>query len=203
MKLYYTPGACSLAVHVALREAGLEFGLERVDLAAKQLARGGDFLAVNPRGYVPVLELADGSRHTEAVALLQYVAEIAEPGALLGATGSRERFAALQWLAFATSELHGRLGKLWHGNLPEPMAVRYRELVLSRIGDLDAQLARTPWLAGDRFSVADAYAFTLLGWCRFIAMDLGGFSSIGPWLGRVAARPAVQAALRAEGLLPA
>ena len=196
MKLYYSPGACSLAVHIALREAGRDFDLARVDLSTHRLADGSDYRAISPRGYVPLLELDDGSRHTEANALLQYVADSAGQ---LPAPGSRERLEVTGWLAFVSTELHKTLGWLWRPDLPEAMRGIVLEVLGRRLKELDARLGQQEWLTGG-FSVADAYCFTVLGWTKVLSVDLSPYPHVQKYLGRVAARPAVVAALKAEGL---
>src|SRR5947209_1349778 len=156
MKLYYTPGYCSLAVHIALREAGAAFTLEKVDTTAP------DFRQINPRGYVPVLELDDGSRHTEAAALLQYVGDLAPAPGLLPPAGSRERFQVLQWLTFISSELHKVFSPwLFHKETADSTRKAVKEKIAARFAELDAHLAGNEWLAGRTFTVADAYAFAI------------------------------------------
>lgn len=202
MKLYYAPAYCSQAVHIALREAGLAFELVQVDTVAARASDGADFRAINPRGYVPVLELDDGSRHTEVAALLQYVGDLAPATGLMPAAGSRERFEVLQWLTFVSSELHkGFSPWLFHKDTADSTRRAVRDRLKLRIGDVDARLADRAWLVGDRFTVADAYAFTILGWAPMVGMGLSPWPHVQAWRDRVRARPAVRAALRAEGLL--
>lgn len=200
MKLYYTPGACSLAVHVALREAGAAFQLVRVDLAAQELEGGGDFAAANPRGYVPVLELEDGTRCTEAAALLQHIADTHPSARLLAPPGARERLHAVQWLTFIATELHPRFGWLWRKDTPEATRKACLDLLSLRLAELDKVLGQREYLAGAAFSVADAYCFAVASWIPMVGMSLGDFPSLATYLGRIAARPAVRAALVAEGL---
>lgn len=200
MKLYFSPGTCSLAVHIALREAGLAPQLAKVDLMTHRLDSGEDFRAINPRGYVPVLELDDGSRHTEAAALLQYLGE-RNPGSGLLPQDPGARFQTLQWLTFISSELHKTFGPLWHKETPDAARKDAKDKLAGRFAELDGTLARRQWVAGDSFTAADAYAFAIVGWTRLLGISLQPYPNVGAWLGRVAARPAVNAALVAEGLV--
>ncbi len=200
MKLYYAPGACSLAVHIALREVGVPFDLAAVDLARHTTADGGDFYAVAPRGYVPVLELADGSRHTEGAALLQHVADLDPSQALIGTPGPPRRLAVVQWLTFVSTELHKVFSPwLWHKETAESTRQSVKDKLAARFAELEALFARQPWLTGD-YSVADAYAFTVINWANLLALPLTPYPNLKAYLERVAARPKVQEALRAEGL---
>lgn len=203
MKLYYSPGACSLAVHIALREAALAFDLVEVDLAKCTYSRAESFRAVNPRGYVPVLELDDGSRHTEVTALLQHVAELAHSGSLLPRTGSAERLQVLQWLTFASTELHGPFGWLWRRDTAESTRLACEKKLKARLAELDRLLGMRRYVAGNEFSIADAYCFTAANWAPHVGISLGDFPSLGAYLARIGDRPAVRVALAAEGLLRA
>jgi len=201
MKLYYAPAACSLAVHIALREVGAAFDTVAVDLMKHTTADGGDFRAISPRGYVPLLELDDGSRHTEGAALLQYVADLDPSQALIGAPGSPRRLAVLEWLAFVGSELHkGFSPWLWHKETADSTRQAVKDKLAVRFAELDALLAKQPFLAGE-YSVADAYAFTIVNWSRLLALPLTPWPHLEAYLDRVAARPAVRDVMRAEGLL--
>jgi glutathione S-transferase len=200
MKLYYTPGACSLAVHMALREAGQSPQLIRVDLAKRRTDNGEDFDHVNPRGYVPVLELDDGSVHTEAAALLQW---IGERHSLLPAHGSPARMEALEWLAFIATELHKGFGPLFNPAADPATREATIARLLRRFGSVERHLAERDWLAGKGFSVVDAYAFSILGWGQLFKLDLSPFPRVLAYLQRIGQRPAVLAALEAEGLVPA
>jgi len=201
MKLYFSPAACSLAVHIALREAGIAPDLLAVDLATHRLADGTDYLQVNPRGYVPLLELDDGSRHTEVAALLQYVGDSA-PGAGLLPAGIPDRLAVLEWLTFVSSELHKVFSPwLWHKETADSTRKAVKEKLALRFAELDALLANRGFLAGARFTVADAYAFTILRWAPMLGIKLQPYPQLEAYLQRIAARPAVQAALQAEGLV--
>jgi len=200
MKLYHAPGACSLAVHIALREAGLPFDLVKVDLATHRLDDGSDYTLIAPRGYVPLLELDDGSRHTEAAALLQYVADSAPQANLLGEAGSRRRFEILQWLTFVGSELHKTFSPwLWHKETAESTRAAVKDKLAARFAELDRHLASHDYLAGD-FSVADAYCFTIVNWANFLSLSLKPYPQLQAYLTRVASRPRVRDALAAEGL---
>lgn len=201
MKLYYAPGACSLAVHIALRETGRSFDLVAVDLARHTLPDGSDFRAVSPRGYVPLLEFDDGQRHTEGAALLQHLAD-AQPGRpLIGEPGTDRRLAVSEALAFVASELHKVFSPwLWHKETAESTRQAVKARLADRFAELDALFARQDFIAGD-YSVADAYAYAILNWTSFLGLPLTAHPHLKAYLQRVAARPAVQAALEAEGLL--
>lgn len=200
MKLYYSPGACSLAVHIALREIDAEFDGVPVDLIQHTTADGADFFDISPRGYVPLLQLDDGSRHTEAAALLQYVADLEPKQALIGPTGSARRLAVIEWLTFVSTELHKTFSPLWHKETAESTRQTAKDRLATRFSELDARLARQDYLASE-YSVADAYAFTIVNWANFLALPLTPYPHLKAYLDRVSLRPKVQAALRAEGLL--
>ncbi|MCE9657324.1 MAG: glutathione transferase GstA [Burkholderiales bacterium] len=201
MKLYYSPAACSLAVHIALREIGASFDPVAVDLARHTTADGGDYFAVSPRGYVPVLELDDGSRHSEAAALLQYVADLDPDGALIGAPRSARRVAVVEWLTFVSTELHKVFSPwLWHKETAASTQQAAKQKLAARFAELDALLATRDYLAGE-YSVADAYAFTIVRWADYLAVPLAPYPHLKAYLARVAERPAVLEAMRVEGLL--
>ncbi|HJV67727.1 glutathione binding-like protein [Ideonella sp.] len=200
MKLYYAPAACSLAVHIALHEVGARFDTAAVDLATHQLADGSSYLDIAPRGYVPLLELDDGTRHTEAAALLQHVADLDPAQALIGEPGTARRLAVTEWLAFVSTELHKVFSPwLWHKETADSTRRAVKDKLAQRFAELDARLAHTNFLAGD-YSVADAYAYTIVSWSDYLGIPLTPYPSLKAYLARVAARPAVQAARRAEGL---
>jgi glutathione S-transferase len=204
MKLYHAPGACSQAVHIALREAGLPADLVRVDLATHRLEDGADYFAINPRGYVPLLELDDGSRHTEVAALLQYVGDLAPATSLMHAAGTRERFEVLKWLTFVSSELHKVASPwLWHKETADSTRAACKDKLALRFTELDKLLATRPYLAGEQFTVADAYCFVIASWGPMLGVRLAPYSHLQAYLERIAARPAVRAALVAEGLAKA
>ena len=200
MKLYYASGACSLAVHIALKEVGAAFEAVAVDLVKHTTADGADFFAISPRGYVPLLEFADGSRHTEGAALLQVVADLDPAQALIGAPGSARRLATLEWIAFVATELHKPFGWLWHKETAESTRQAVKDKLAVRFAELDAHLAAHDFLAGD-YGVADAFAFTIVNWCRFLAIPLTKYPKLEAYLERVAARPKVREAMAVEGLL--
>lgn len=200
MKLYYSPGACSLAPHIALEESGLPYTSERVDLRAHTYAGSASYYDVNPKGYVPVLELDDGQRFTEAAVILLYIAD-RKPGTLAPVLGSIERYRLMEWLNFIATEVHKGLSPLWKPTTPDA----YKPVLLDAVGRrfdfiVDA-LRGKPFLTGERFTVADAYLFTIANWHTFLKFDLGRWPALVQFQARVAARPAVQSVLRAEHLL--
>ncbi|HEY0148493.1 MAG TPA: glutathione transferase GstA [Allosphingosinicella sp.] len=203
MKLYFTPGACSLAPHIVAREAGLDFELAKVDLAAKTLEDGSDYLAVNPKGSVPALALDEGLVLTEAAVLVQYLADRAPAANLLPAAGTIERYVAQEWLNFIATELHKGFGPLWKKDTPAEVRESTKAVLATKFAYLDRILAERPHLTGESFSAADAYAFTVLSWAKFMAIDLGRWTHLTAYLARVGARPKVREALIAEGLLSA
>jgi glutathione S-transferase len=202
MKLYYAPAACSLAPHIVLAEAGLAHELVRVDLRTHTLPDGSDYKTVNPKGYVPALELDDGTFLTEAAVILQFIAD-RNPGTLAPAFGSTERYRLMEWLNFIATELHKGFGPLWKPNTP----AEYRTIVIDALGKrfdfIAPVLAAQPYLTGERFTIADAYLFTILNWSKILKVDLAKWPSLGQYLDRVATRPRVQQALREEHLLKA
>jgi glutathione S-transferase len=200
MNLYFSPGACSLSPHIVLREAGLPFSATQVDLKTKAIKGGGDFRAVNARGYVPVLELDSGARLAEGPAIIQYVADQVPQKKLAPAHGSFERYQLQEWLNFITSELHKQFSPLFDPAFPEEQKARQRDKLASRFDWIVAQLGGRDYLMGE-FTVADAYLFTVLNWCQWTGIDLGRWPALQAYVARVAARPAVQAALKAEGLV--
>jgi glutathione S-transferase len=200
MKLYYSPGACSLAPHIVLHELGSPYELEKVDLAAKKTETGADFTAVNDKGYVPTLDLGQGEILTEVSTILQYLADKAGNSGLLPNFGTMDRYRAMETLNFVASELHKGIGGLFNPSMPEDGKKAIIERLQRRLAWLDAQLAKKPYLLGDSYSVADAYAFTVLGWSKWVNVDLSPYAHIVAYLDRVGSRPAVQAALKKEGL---
>ena len=201
MKFYYANATCSLAVHAALRATGTPFEAIAVDLATHRTAGGGDYYAVSPRGYVPLLEFDDGSRHTEGAALLQWVADRDPARALIGEPGSARRLAVLEWLAFVASELHKPFSWLWHKETAESTRDTVKAKLATRFAEMDALLATRAFLAGADPSVADFYGFAVVNWCRYLAIPLAAYPALEAWLGRVQAQPAMTAAMTAEGLL--
>jgi glutathione S-transferase len=199
MKLYYSPGACSLAPHIVSREAGLAIDLVKVDLMTHKTETGADYFAINPRGYVPALEI-DGELHTEVAALVQYLAEQAPGSTLLPPAGTMERFRVQQWLAFVSSELHKTFSPwLWHKETAESTRAAVKDKLAARFAELDRHFASHDYLAGD-FSVADAYCFTIVNWANFLSLSLKPYPQLQAYLTRVASRPRVRDALAAEGL---
>ena len=201
MKLYYAPGACSLAPHIALCEAGLPHRLEKVDLATKKTEAGADYAEINPKGYVPALALEDGQVLTEVSAVVQYVADQAPGSGLAPPPGAPERYKLLEWLGFAATELHKGFAPLWRPDTPDAYKPVVRDGLAKRFGYLDGQLVDRDHLLGPGFTVADAYCFTVLNWTNLHGIDLAPFPNVGAYVGRVAARPKVQQAMREEGLI--
>lgn len=200
MKLYYSPGACSLAPHIVLNELGQPYDLEKVDLAAKKTETGADFTAINGKGQVPTLDLGKGEFLTEVATILQYLSDKAQNAKLLPAFGSMERYRAMETLNYVASELHKGIGGLFNPAMPEEGKKAIIARVQRNLGWLDKQLASKPYLLGENYSVADAYAFTVLSWTNFVNIDLSPYAHIVAYLDRVGQRPAVQAALKKEGL---
>ncbi|MFO1339598.1 MAG: glutathione transferase GstA [Burkholderiaceae bacterium] len=200
MKLYYSPGACSLSPHIVLREAGLDFSLALASTKTKKLADGTDYLTINPKGQVPLLELDDGQRLSEGPAIVQYIADLAPAKGLAPAAGSMARYRLMEWLNFITSELHKSFSPLFNPAMPEDGKAVYRARLLDRLGWVDSQLEGKAYLMGDQFTVADAYLFTVSNWCGAVNLDISGLKHLAAYRARVAARPAVQAAMEAEGL---
>jgi glutathione S-transferase len=200
MKLYMKPGACSLAPHIALREAGLPFELIKVDLARKRTEDGRDFLEVNPKGQVPALVLDDGPVLTENAVILQYLADRAPEAGLLPPAGSLARYRTLEWVNLAATELHKGFSPLFRTNTPEAYRQILIETLHARLALLDQRLSEGPYLAGDDFTIADAYAFTVARWAKPMGIDLAAWAELPPYMERVAGRPAVRDALAAEGL---
>jgi len=199
MKLYYAPGACSLAPHIALRETGLPFDLVKVDLPNKRTEDGEDYKAINPKGAVPALGLDDGSVLTENAAILQYIAD--QGGAdLMPPMMSMKRYRVLEWLNYIATELHKGFGPLWNPAKPDDVKEATRQALALRFDYLEAQIGDGPYLTGPDFTVADAYAFVILNWTRIHDIDIARWPGLVAFAGRVAQRPAVEEALRAEGL---
>lgn len=201
MKLYYSPGACSLSPHIVAEEAGLDCELVRVDTKTHKLPDGSDFYAINPLGYIPLLQLADGQTLHEGPAIVQYLADQAPDKKLLPPVGDMARYRALSWLNFVSTELHQGFIPLFAPGAPEAYKPFARERLLKRFAWVDEQLAGKDYLLGSDFCVADAYLFTVSGWGKFVGVDTSNLANLQTYLQRVGSRPAVQAALRAEGLL--
>jgi glutathione S-transferase len=201
MKLYYSPGACSLSPHIVLREAGLSFDIEKVDLRSKKTESGNDFNAINPKGMVPTLQLDDGSILTEGPAIVQYLADKAPQSKLAPANGTLERYRLQELLNFISTELHKGFTPLFNPAYPEDAKKIVVENLAKRFDHLNAYLEKGPYLTGEQFTVADAYLFTVLGWTAYVKIDLGKWPVLKAYHERVAGRANVQAALKAEGLL--
>lgn len=199
MKLYYSPGACSLSPHIALLEAGLGHDLVKVDLKAKKLADGSDFLAVNPKGQVPVLVLDDGEQLTEGPVIVQAIADKAADKKLAPATGTTERYRLQEWLNFLTSELHKNFSPLFAPVLSDDTKAFFRDRLMGKFKHVDDRLAGKDYLMG-AFSVADGYLYTMLRWADAHKMDLSALKNLTAYKARMAARPKVQEALKSEGL---
>lgn len=197
MRLYYSPGACSLSPHIVARELGLPIDLEKVDLAARKTASGEDYRSVNPKGYVPALRLDDGSVLTEGPAIVQYLLDRKEND-LAPKAGSPERYRLLEWLAFLNSEVHKTWSGLWN---PKADRGPIEERLGQRLAWIDGELAGKAYLLGERFSAPDAYLFVLLGWAGPTKFDVSRWARLQAFAGRVAARPKVQEAMKAEGLV--
>lgn len=200
MKLYHAPAACSLAPHILLRETGTPFELRRVDTARHRTADGEDFYAVSSKGQVPVLELDDGQRLTEGPVIAQYIADQAGALSLMPAAGTLARYRVMEWQNYVTSELHKSFTPLFHGGLDAEARGVLRGLLRGKLAWLDGQFGERPYLTGDAFTAADAYLFVVLGWARFVELDLAGLPRLQAFVERVAARPAVRAAMQAEVL---
>lgn len=200
MKLYYSPGACSLASHIALEEAQLPYTTEKVDLATKRTAHGGDYLAVNEKGYVPTLELDDGGVLTENAVVLQYIADQNPGSDLAPAHGTFGRYRLAEWLNFIASELHKAFGPLWNPKTTDEVKNAAKSNLAKRFAYVEKRLASTPFLMGDTYTIADAYLFVLLGWTDHLQVDLTPFPKLREFRDRVKSRPAVQKAMRDEGL---
>ena len=200
MKLYFKSGACSLAPHIALEEAGLAYTSVPVDLATKKTADGADYLAINPKGYVPALSLSStGTVLTEVPAILQYIADQSPSQALAPANGSMQRYLLQGWLNFIATEIHKNLGPFFNPNAGEAWLQGVTANLQRRLPVIEEELGKRQYLNGE-YSVADAYLFTVLGWAPFAKLDLSPYKNIVAWQQRIAARPAVQRALKAEGL---
>jgi glutathione S-transferase len=201
MKLYFSPGACSLSPHIVLLEAGMQFDTEKVSLADKKTASGDDYTRVNPKGYVPALQLDSGEVLTEGPAIVQYLADLAPEKKLAPAPGTMERYRLIEWLNFISTEIHKSFSPLFKPNTPEETKQAVRDLLAKRFNYVEQQLQGRDYVAGNQFSVADAYLFTVLGWTKPLNIDLAPWPAIRAYKERIGARPAVQAAMVAEGLI--
>jgi glutathione S-transferase len=203
MKLYYAPGACSLSPHIALLEAGLPYDLVKVDLRAKKLENGDDYLQVNPKGQVPALGLDNGELVTEGPVIIQMIADQAQDKQLAPARDSAERYRLQEWLNFITTELHKNFSPLFQPAIPDEVKTFFRDRLASKFKYIDGQLAGRDYLMGKQFTVADGYLFVMLAWADRLNLDVSGLSNLMAYKARVAARPKVKEALTKEGLLKA
>jgi glutathione S-transferase len=201
MKLYYSPGACSLSPHIVLREAGLAFDLVLASTKTHKLQDGTDYYGINPLGYVPLLELDDGTRLREGPAIVQYIADQVPVKNLAPANGTLPRYRLQEWLTFIGTELHKSFSPLFNPAMPEEGKQIYRDRLAARFKWVDGQLAGKDYLMGEHFSVADAYLFTVSNWTQPMKIDLSSLPNLLAFRERVSARPAVQEAMKAEGLL--
>lgn len=200
MKLYYSPGACSLSPHIVARELGIDIKLEKVDTKSKQTETGRDYLKVNPKGYVPALELETGEVLTEGTAIVQYLADRKPAANLAPANGTFERARLQETLGYISTELHKTYSPLFNPAIPDETRAERKEYLRKRYALIERALESRPYLLGEQFTVADAYLFTVTNWAGFVDLDLSEFKALNAFQQRVAARPAAQAALAAEGL---
>ena len=201
MKLYYSPGACSLSPHIALQEAGLAYTPVLASTKSHKLQDGTDYYTINALGYVPVLELDNGERLREGPAIVQYIADQVPDKQLAPANGTLARYRLQEWLTFIGTELHKGFSPLFNPATPEEYKPMVRERLLQRLQWVDSQLAGKQYLMGDQFTVADGYLFTVTNWTQPTKLDISGLVHLAAYRERVGARPAVQAAMKAEGLL--
>ncbi len=201
MKLFYTSGACSLSPHIVAEEAGIELRLQQVDLKTKTIASVGDFFGINPKGYVPVLELDNGEILSEGTAIVQYLADLKPEKGLAPPAGTFERYRLQEWLGFINSELHKTYSPLFRPDTPAETRAERVAYLNKRYAIVEKRLERCPYLLGAAFTAADAYLFTVTNWAGHVKFDLTPFPNIRAFQERVAARPAVKAAMRAEGLI--
>jgi len=201
MKLYYSPGACSLSPHIALHEAGLAHTSVLASTKSHKLQDGTDYYGINPLGYVPLLELDNGERLREGPAIVQYIADQAPTKNLAPANGTMERYRLQEWLTFIGTEIHKGFSPLFNPATPEEYKTMAREKLQQRLQWVDGQLASKQYLMGDQFTVADGYLFTVTNWAKPTNTDISALANLAAYRDRVGARPAVQAAMKAEGLL--
>ena len=201
MKLYYFPGACSMAPHIALREAGVDFDLVKVDLANRTTDAGTDYTDINPNGYVPALELDNGEVLTECAVILQFIADQNPASGLAPAAGTMERYRLMESVHFIATELHKSFSPLFNPQSSDEAKKNAIDNITNRFERVNAQLEGRDFLLGDTFTVADAYLATIIGWTQHVQFDLSPWPNIGAYAGRVMARPQVQETLKAEGLM--
>ncbi len=202
MKLYYSPATCSMAVHIVAREAGIPVELVQVDIGKHTLDDGTDYFKINPRGYVPALRLDDGTLLTEVAAIVQYLGDLAPASRIVPPAGTMDRVHLQEWLTFVSSELHKAFSPwLWHKDTAESTKKSVRDRLAVRFTELDRLLTQQPYLLGNQFSAADAYAFAIVNWSNFLLISLKPYPALAAYMARIAARPQVVAAMQAEGLL--
>ncbi|BBD79307.1 glutathione transferase GstA [Aerosticca soli] len=201
MKLYYSPGACSLSPHIVACEAGIALQLEKVDLKAKRTESGRDFVAINPKGYVPTLELDDGQVLTEGPAIVQYLADRKPESGLAPAAGTMGRYRLQEWLTYIGTELHKTYSPLFSPDTSDEVKQSRKDYLRRRYALVENTLAKQPFLLGEQFTAADAYLFTVTNWARLVHLDLADMPALHAFMQRVSERPGVRAALEAEGLL--
>jgi glutathione S-transferase len=201
MKLYYSPGACSLSPHIALREAGLAFEPVLASTKSHKLQDGTDYYGINPLGYVPMLELDDGTRLREGPAIVQYIADLVPNKNLAPASGTLSRYRLQEWLTFIGTEIHKSYSPMFNPNMPEEAKAIFRTKLQSRYEWLNGELEGKDYLMGNHFTVADGYLFTVTNWTKSTGVDISPYANVQAWHARVGARPAVQEAMKTEGLL--
>jgi glutathione S-transferase len=201
MKLFYSPGACSLSPNIVAHEAGIELRLQKVDMKTKTVSVEGDFLQINPKGYVPALELDNGDILTEGPAIVQYLADLEPETKLAPAAGTMERYRLQELLNYLNSEIHKTYSPFFKPNTSAEVRAEREAYLRKRYELLDKQLENRPYLMGDGFTVADAYLFTVTRWAGALKLDLSNFAHLQEFQKRVSARPAVKAAMTAEGLI--
>jgi glutathione S-transferase len=201
MNLYYTPGACSLAPHIVAHEAGIPLALKKVDLKTKQVDGGGSFMAINPKGSIPALQFDNNQVLTEVSVVTQYLADQKPDSKLAPRAGTMERYRLQEWLNYISSELHKNFAPMFSPNSSDELKKLAMSNLSPRFEYLATQLAGKNYIFGDQFTAADAYLFTVLGWTKYVGMDLAKWPVLAQYVARIAARPKVQAAMKAEGLL--
>jgi glutathione S-transferase len=201
MKLYFSPGACSLSPHIILQESGLPFTIEKVDLRSKQTASGADYLAINPKGYVPALEMDDGVLLTEGPAIVQYLADQVPDKQLAPANGSMERYQLMSWLTFIGTEIHKNYSPLFNPASTDDAKASAKQALAKRYAYVERMLDGREYLVGTQFSVTDGYLFVVTNWSGMLKLDMSAFPNIAAFQQRIGARPAVRQAMQAEGLI--
>jgi glutathione S-transferase len=201
MKLYYFPGACSLAPHIVLCETGLSYKIEKVDLTNKVTETGEDFLSINPKGFVPALRLDNGQILTEAQVIVQYIADQAPAKNLVPLAGSLARYRVMEWLAYISTDLQKGFAPLFNPDTTDETRMTVEANLARQFDYVASKLEKSEYLVGDRYTIADAYLFTVLGWASYVEVDLDEWPDLDAYLGRIAERPAVQAAMKEEGLI--